>query len=277
MNKKIAYRLNFRRRFKRIYASIIISLIVGVFLLPNFAFAKVINNENIINITNETRLEEGLGTLNANQLLSKAAFDKAETIFNEQAFQHNSEGKKFSNWVRDTGYEYQNIGENLAIDFISSEGTMKAWLDSPTHKKNILNPNFQEIGVAVKTANFDGHESVLVVQIFGTPTKVKKGQPLATISNEQENNASSDQETLLTNTAPRTLLVANTNLQTNTNYLPKINPLYGQEQLSMEFVEEAVLYIINRSNVYLTNYYLTIIMLLLITFSSSFIWNKKNI
>ena len=90
-------------------------LIVGVFLLPGLAEASMISDENIINLTNKTRLEFGLDELNANQLLSKAAYDKAEAIFSEQAFKHNLQDKKFSNWIKETGYEYQSVGENLAI------------------------------------------------------------------------------------------------------------------------------------------------------------------
>ena len=46
--------------------------------------------------------------------------------------------------------------------------------------------------------------------------------------------------------------------------------------LSMEFVEQAVLYVINHSNAYLINYYWSLIMLLLVVFSSAAVWHRKN-
>jgi hypothetical protein len=272
MNNNTACQRGFHRQFKRIYASTMLFLIVGVFLLPDLVFAKMINDENIINITNATRVERGLNQLTANQLLSKAAYDKAEAIFTEQAFEHSLGDKTFSTWVKDAGYKYQNVGENLAIDFVSSEGTMKAWLASPSHKKNILNPKFKEIGVAVRTANFEGHKSILVVQIFGTPiinTQINNIQDF-----NKSINANQKKEMLLTNSAPQTLVVTNT--KTNQNYLNKANSLYGQEYLSLEFVEEAILYIVDYGNIYLMNYYFTIIVMLLLVFSASFVRHKKN-
>ncbi len=288
-NKNITYRRNFRRRFKKISASTILLLIVGVFLLPHYTYASTINNENIIDITNETRIEQGLGTLNANQLLSKAAFDKAEAIFEEQSFKHTLQDKQFSEWIKDAGYQYRSVGENLAIDFVTSEGAMKAWLLSPSHKKNILNSKFKEIGVAVKSNVFEGKESMLVVQIFGAPMGRINNQENIT-TNYQKNavnkninpiDTSKQREMLLTNSAPQTLLVTNTNSgitnQGNLSYLAKANHLYGQEYLSMEFFEQAVLYVIDYSNIYLMNYYWSIILLLLLVFSSSFVWHRRNI
>ncbi len=273
----------YNRILRRLTASVLLVLLLGVFLLPQFASASLINDENLIELTNKTRAEEGLNELSANQLLSKAAYQKAETIFSEQIFGHNINGRKFSDWVKDANYQYQNVGENLAIDFVSSEGTMNAWLNSPSHKKNILNPKFKEIGVAVKTEKFEGHDSILVVQIFGTPldTNIKTNSPDTIILNlNQESISQKNQENLLTNSAPKTPLVTNTNSNVGGNALPEYlsssNPLFGQERLSSEFVEQAVLYIIDSTNYYLMNYYWTIITLLLQVFSASFIWHKKN-
>lgn len=281
MNKNTACPRSFRRHYKRMYASAMLLLIVGVFLLPNIVFAKIINDENIIDITNTTRTKFGLNELNANQLLSKAAHDKAEAIFAKQVFEHSLGGKKFSTWIKDAGYKYQTVGENLAIDFVSSEGTMKAWLASPTHKKNILNPKFQEIGVAVKTAEFEGHKSTLVVQIFGTPintpsTKIAQINNINNLSNDSAANL--NKEMLLTNSAPKTTLVTNTNsiAEINQNYLSQINSLYGQKYLSIKFAEEATLYIIDYGNTHLMDYYFTIIIMLLLVFSASFIKHKKT-
>ena len=142
---------------------------IGIFLLPRVAFLSSITDENIINLTNQERERAGLSPLTANQLLAKAAYDKAEAIIAAQKFQHEIDGRKFSSWIKDTGYEYSYAGENLAINFFTSEGTMKAWMDSPTHKSNILNDNFREIGVAVVEYQSDKQKAILVVQEFGAP------------------------------------------------------------------------------------------------------------
>ncbi len=113
------------------------------------------------------REQIGINTLTANQLLIKAAYDKADAIFETQKFQHNINGKKFSTWIRDAGYKYSYVGENLAIDFLTSEGIIEAWSNSEPHNKNLLNPRFKEIGVATKTGIFNGENTIVIVQIFG--------------------------------------------------------------------------------------------------------------
>jgi len=144
-------------------------LVLGVFLLPKLAFLTSITEESIIELTNEERQAHGLQALTANQLLAKAAYDKGRAIFLSQEFKHNIDNKKFSSWIKNAGYNYSYAGENLAIDFYTSEGAVKAWMESPTHRQNILNDRFSEIGIAVVENEFNGRNSTLIVQIFGSP------------------------------------------------------------------------------------------------------------
>jgi len=159
---------------KRALKSLLVVL-VGIFLLPTIAYPSSINEENIIKLTNNERTKAGLNIVTANQLLAKAAFEKGQAIIEHQRFKHDLDNKRFSAWIKDTGYEYAYVGENLAIDFVTSEGVIKAWLKSPSHKKNLLNSNFKEIGVAVIENEFQGANTILIVQIFGEPLA---GQPL---------------------------------------------------------------------------------------------------
>ena len=46
---------------------------------------------------------------------------------------------------------------------------MNAWMNSPTHKDNILNSRFQEIGLAVGTGEVKGATTTVIVQLFGRP------------------------------------------------------------------------------------------------------------
>ncbi len=144
-------------------------VLLGIFLLPQIASLSTITDEKIIELTNETRSKAGLPALTANQLLTKAAYDKGQAILKSQKFQHTLDGNSFSYWIKTAGYEYNYAGENLAVDFMSSEGVVSAWLDSPTHKKNLLHDKFTEIGVAILEGEFQGRETTLVVQEFGTP------------------------------------------------------------------------------------------------------------
>ena len=159
-------------------------IIIGVFLSPNLAYFSTLTDEKIIELTNQERIASGLNPVTANQLLTKAAYDKARAIFAAQEFRHNLDGIKFSTWIKNAGYNYSYVGENLALDFITSEGAIAAWMKSPTHKKNILNNSFQEIGIAIMEGLFRGRQTALIIQIFGAPTEPNIVSNTASISGQ---------------------------------------------------------------------------------------------
>jgi hypothetical protein len=71
--------------------------------------------------------------------------------------------------VRDTGYKYSFVGENLAIDFDENEDVIDAWMASVSHRKNILNARYEEIGIAAVEGIFMGEKTIVVAQIFAEP------------------------------------------------------------------------------------------------------------
>lgn len=160
------------RRNKEVFALSLLFILMGVFLLPKVAWLSSITEENIIKLSNQERSENNLGILTVNDLLTKAAYAKAEDIMATGIFQHNFGDRKFSAWIKEAGYKYSYAGENLAIDFVTSEGAFKAWLNSPTHRENILNEKFTAIGVAVVNGKFKGDDTTLVVQMFGAPLNI---------------------------------------------------------------------------------------------------------
>jgi hypothetical protein len=155
----------------RIINSLLI-IVIGVFLFPKTAYLSSITPERLIEMTNIERREAGTHGLEENVYLKEAALRKAESILAKQIFEHNINGRKFSSWVKEVGYEYSYVGENLAIDFVSSEGVIKAWLQSRGHRENLLNKEYSEIGIAVVEDYFEGAYTTIVVQIFGTPAKI---------------------------------------------------------------------------------------------------------
>jgi len=75
-------------------------------------------------------------------------------------------------WFDEAGYVYAHAGENLAIHFTDSTEVVEAWMDSPTHRENIVDPKYTEIGVGTARGEFDGYDTVYVVQLFGAPAYV---------------------------------------------------------------------------------------------------------
>ena len=123
--------------------------------------------------TNEEREDLGLAPLRENPLLVQAANLKAQDMAKNQYFAHNSpEGKTPWHWLREVGYSYQRAGENLAVNFYESGDITRAWMNSPTHKENIVKPNYTEIGIGIAQGVYQGRNTIFVAQFFGTPLAI---------------------------------------------------------------------------------------------------------
>jgi hypothetical protein len=138
----------------------------------NISVASDITIENIIKLTNESRNTAGKSLLAENEKLSFAAEAKAGDMIAGNYFSHTSPaGVTPWEWIEGENYNYDFAGENLAMDFHSTEAMEKAWIESPTHRANILNDKYKEMGVAVREGNVNGHETILVVVMFGSGDK----------------------------------------------------------------------------------------------------------
>jgi hypothetical protein len=132
------------------------------------AFASEITPNKVIELVNSARQEEGLKPLVKSDVLTKVAQDKLDDMIKNGYFAHTSpSGKNPWTWFAEEGYDYKYAGENLAINFTSAEDQQKAWMKSLTHRKNILNVDYQEIGVAFGAGEIDGKMSLITVQEFG--------------------------------------------------------------------------------------------------------------
>lgn len=132
-------------------------------------FASDITAEQVIVQTNQQRKQLGLSELTYNEELSQAALAKGQDMFSNQYWSHVSpQGRQPWDFIKEADYVYIVAGENLARDFSHTDEMVGAWMASPTHKANIINPKFQEIGIAVIDGKLKGFETTLVVQMFGT-------------------------------------------------------------------------------------------------------------
>ena len=147
------------------------SLNLLVLAMPSvLGYASNITPEKIVELTNQERAEAGLHALTLDPLLSEAAQRKAGDMFAFNYWAHNSpSGRDPWSFFKEINYQYLYAGENLARDFNDSEGVVDAWMVSPSHKDNLLNNKYQEIGVAVVDGTLQGMQTTLVVQLFGTP------------------------------------------------------------------------------------------------------------
>lgn len=165
---------------------LIIILVLRIFLFPIFVqfpksiFFAEITKDSLVELVNRSRQSLGLPTLKENPKLDQAAYLKAKDMLEKGYFSHQSpDGKFVWDLIKNVGYTYQVAGENLAIGFLESEQVHSAWINSSLHKANILNPNYQEIGIAVVKGEFEGKETQVVVQLFGAPKPISKSEVLA--------------------------------------------------------------------------------------------------
>lgn len=142
--------------------------------------ASAITSSTVISLANAARKEGGLSELSYNGLLTQAAQAKANDMLGRQYFAHNSPtGETPWSFIQATGYSYVTAGENLAIDFSEAESIQSAWMNSPGHRANIMNASFQEIGIGIAKGMYNGHETTIVVQMFGAPIAQKVEMPSA--------------------------------------------------------------------------------------------------
>lgn len=165
---------------------IVLKLISFGFLFdfPNNSFFADVSKTILVKLLNNQRGELGLGQLVENPQLSYAAELKAKDMLDNDYFSHDSpQGITPWSWFQRAGYNYHYAGENLGIGFVDSEEIHKAWNNSPSHKENLLNANYNEIGIAVLRGDFHGAENTIVVQLFGKQPK-KAPAPIPIVEKE---------------------------------------------------------------------------------------------
>ncbi len=137
-------------------------------------YASDIQVGQVVTLTNAERTKGGLGTVQLNETLSSAARAKAADMFEKQYWAHvSTTGKQPWDFMKEAGYSFSAAGENLARDFSTTPEMISAWMGSPTHRANIMNGTYTEIGVAVVNGNLEGIDTTLVVQMFGKPPGAK--------------------------------------------------------------------------------------------------------
>ena len=130
-----------------------------------------LTREGIIEETNNQRGRFNAGPLSENEKLNRSAEIKLEDMFEGQYFAHVSpSGEGVGDIAGKITYEYLLIGDNLAMgSYRDDEDVVSAWMNSPGHRKNILEEKYEEIGVAAGQGNYQGKEVWMAVQVFGMP------------------------------------------------------------------------------------------------------------
>ncbi len=100
-------------------------------------------------LVNQARWERGIPPLKAEPLLAKAARAHALSMAQEDYFGHQgSDGSSLWTRIEAAGYQtWQVLAENIAAGYATPEEVLAAWLESPRHRSNLLNPELHEAGI----------------------------------------------------------------------------------------------------------------------------------
>ncbi len=139
--------------------------------LPDASYTQVSAQDFLIE-TNQVRVAAGLEPLTLNNDLMVAAGKKANDMIANNYWDHFRPADKKAPWdfIKESGYDYHYAGENLARGFKTAAGITQAWMESPSHRANLLSPLYTEVGFATELSTDESGETVLLsVQMFAAP------------------------------------------------------------------------------------------------------------
>ena len=132
--------------------------------------ASNITTQGLLDDTNAEREKQGLGDLQLSDKLSQAAYLKAQDMMTNGYWAHTSpSGVTPWHWLGEVDYNYSVAGENLAKNYPNADATVAAWMASTTHRENIMNTSYTDVGFAVLDGTLAGKETTLVVAYYGEP------------------------------------------------------------------------------------------------------------
>ena len=152
------------------YIPLMLLLLGGLFLnvwqpirshqnASTLAYATEMSRSGLLNSTNSQRANNGASPLKLNDKLNAAAQSKANDMVARDYWSHNTpDGKEPWIFIDAQGYKYTKAGENLAYGFSTSNATVIGWMNSPSHKANMLDTSFSEVGFGfTNSSNFVGN------------------------------------------------------------------------------------------------------------------------
>lgn len=178
------------------WEGLVIYILIFIFLQVGFSavgyskpgilgISANIDQKKLIELTNSERQKKGLPPVSENEALDKAASLKAQNMFEENYWAHFApSGRTPWDFILGSGYKFTYAGENLAKNFYNSSDVVSAWMASPTHRDNLLNPKYQDIGIAVMEGVLNGQKTTLIVQEFGTTENIAVN-PLVNVQGKQ--------------------------------------------------------------------------------------------
>ncbi|WP_338766383.1 CAP domain-containing protein [Bernardetia sp. ABR2-2B] len=138
-------------------------------IAPNENNPNNVNKQELIRLVNEYRTEGcqcgneqmlPVGAITWDEALEQAAYLHSKDMNDKNYFSHTGkDGSSAGDRIKRQGYDWRTYGENIAEGYTSEEAVIEGWKNSEGHCRNMMNANFEEMGV--------GRESNYWTQVFG--------------------------------------------------------------------------------------------------------------
>lgn len=123
----------------------------------------------VLRLTNVERATAGCPPLVVHDSLAAAATAHSEDMASHGELSHTgSDGRTAPERARDAGYDFRRIAENVAAGQPDAPGVMRAWMNSPGHRTNILDCALTDVGIGVARSAEGPSREIYWTQLFGT-------------------------------------------------------------------------------------------------------------
>ena len=121
-----------------------------------------------VRLTNQERAALGIPELTSDVLLTTAARNHAQAMATQGFAGHENPytGDRVGDRVTEAGYVWSLVAENLEFGACSAEQAVQDWMNSQAHREHVLDPSYQDVGIAVYQG---GAEDTYWVQVFASP------------------------------------------------------------------------------------------------------------
>ena len=124
--------------------------------IPTLDATVLSYEQEVVDLVNKIRRENGLSELKLNWELSRVARYKSQDMCDNKYFSNTSPtyGSPFT-MIKNFGISYRTAGENIAKGYRTPQAVVNGWMNSKGHRENILNASFTQIGVGyVSSGNY---------------------------------------------------------------------------------------------------------------------------
>ncbi len=108
-------------------------------------------------LINKQRHSRGLPGLRENSRLNRSAQGWTNVMVTHRDFSH---GADFAARISAVGFDWSNVGENIATGYATPVAVVKAWMASKGHCQNILNPQYRYVGTGVSDNSISGYSTL---------------------------------------------------------------------------------------------------------------------